>query len=230
MNTGLQDADNLAWKLAYVINGKANPNILNSYTTERLPSILDNMQWSLKNLYRIVNIQRKFQSQEKSHSDIQVLVQEQEAHLNKSGLDLGWVYESEIVAPSKDKKPQIPNDHYIPNTFPGARLPHFELIYQDYWISSLDLITTHFMFISQASNSNLIKSIDFKSTNTKLVLLGNYDDSKNIYRGKLPQNFGLDELSALWVRPDGHIAWKGQLDNSMDINTLTKIITNIALN
>jgi hypothetical protein len=37
MNTGLQDAYNLAWKLAGVINGKINPDILNSYATERMP-------------------------------------------------------------------------------------------------------------------------------------------------------------------------------------------------
>jgi 2-polyprenyl-6-methoxyphenol hydroxylase-like FAD-dependent oxidoreductase len=37
MNTGLQDAYNLAWKLAGVINEKINPDILNSYATERMP-------------------------------------------------------------------------------------------------------------------------------------------------------------------------------------------------
>lgn len=37
MNTGLQDAYNLAWKLAGVINNQLNDNILNSYVTERMP-------------------------------------------------------------------------------------------------------------------------------------------------------------------------------------------------
>ncbi len=37
MNTGLQDAYNLAWKLAFVINGKANERILDSYHDERKP-------------------------------------------------------------------------------------------------------------------------------------------------------------------------------------------------
>lgn len=36
MNTGLQDAYNLAWKLAFVLKHKANPEILNTYSTERL--------------------------------------------------------------------------------------------------------------------------------------------------------------------------------------------------
>lgn len=37
MNTGLQDAYNLAWKLAGVINGQIGSNILNSYADERMP-------------------------------------------------------------------------------------------------------------------------------------------------------------------------------------------------
>lgn len=36
MNTGIQDAYNLAWKLAFVLNRKASPNILESYNEERM--------------------------------------------------------------------------------------------------------------------------------------------------------------------------------------------------
>jgi 2-polyprenyl-6-methoxyphenol hydroxylase-like FAD-dependent oxidoreductase len=38
MNTGIQDAYNLAWKLAFVLNGQARPEILTSYNDERLPN------------------------------------------------------------------------------------------------------------------------------------------------------------------------------------------------
>src|SRR5881296_2425794 len=37
MNTGLQDAYNLAWKLALVASGRADAKLLNSYEDERLP-------------------------------------------------------------------------------------------------------------------------------------------------------------------------------------------------
>lgn len=37
MNTGLQDAYNLAWKLALVVKGEADPGLLDSYEAERLP-------------------------------------------------------------------------------------------------------------------------------------------------------------------------------------------------
>jgi len=37
LNTGLQDVNNLCWKLAKVINGAAGPGLLDSYERERLP-------------------------------------------------------------------------------------------------------------------------------------------------------------------------------------------------
>jgi 2-polyprenyl-6-methoxyphenol hydroxylase-like FAD-dependent oxidoreductase len=37
MNTGLQDAYNLAWKLALVVQGRADPALLDSYEDERIP-------------------------------------------------------------------------------------------------------------------------------------------------------------------------------------------------
>jgi 2-polyprenyl-6-methoxyphenol hydroxylase-like FAD-dependent oxidoreductase len=41
MNTGIQDAYNLAWKLALVINGHADEKLLESYQAERYPVIAD---------------------------------------------------------------------------------------------------------------------------------------------------------------------------------------------
>src|SRR5262245_21216502 len=37
MNTGLQDAYNLAWKLALVVQGRADPTLLDTYEQERIP-------------------------------------------------------------------------------------------------------------------------------------------------------------------------------------------------
>jgi 2-polyprenyl-6-methoxyphenol hydroxylase-like FAD-dependent oxidoreductase len=41
MNTGLQDAYNLGWKLAAVVNGQITESILNSYAAERMPIAKD---------------------------------------------------------------------------------------------------------------------------------------------------------------------------------------------
>jgi 3-(3-hydroxy-phenyl)propionate hydroxylase len=43
MNSGLQDADNLAWKLAFVLRGYAPDALLDTYHTERHAAALDNL-------------------------------------------------------------------------------------------------------------------------------------------------------------------------------------------
>lgn len=40
MNTGIQDAHNLAWKIASVINGITASSLLNTYEIERRPVLL----------------------------------------------------------------------------------------------------------------------------------------------------------------------------------------------
>jgi len=47
LNTAVQDAQNLAWKLSYVLKGKAAPAILDSYEEERRPIGKSNCDWAL---------------------------------------------------------------------------------------------------------------------------------------------------------------------------------------
>lgn len=43
-NTGIQDANNLGWKLAWVLNGWADESLLDSYQAERHPAALQNLK------------------------------------------------------------------------------------------------------------------------------------------------------------------------------------------
>ncbi|HZV97997.1 MAG TPA: FAD-dependent monooxygenase [Methylophilaceae bacterium] len=52
MNTGIQDAYNLAWKLAFVLRGKADAKLLETYNEERLP----NAERLLKTTDRMFNL------------------------------------------------------------------------------------------------------------------------------------------------------------------------------
>ena len=47
-NSGVQDADNLAWKLCAVVTGKAKPALLDSYAQERRPIAVRNLIDSMK--------------------------------------------------------------------------------------------------------------------------------------------------------------------------------------
>ncbi len=229
MNSGLQDVDNLIWKLAYVVKGQASKGILETYALERIPVILKIMQWSLKNLQRIVRIQRQFDEKQVDHNHFQEHAQTQEEHLNKSGLDLGILYASDFIAKTDETKPNIPLDHYIPNTYPGARLPHFSLIKDGETISSLDLVSTHFSLLFYEKYITTAQSIDFKSIPTTLLTIGEESAIKEISPGSFKKLLGDQGANAIWVRPDGHIAWKGSLNAVSDIKNLSNLIALIGV-
>ncbi|WP_439126741.1 FAD-dependent monooxygenase [Ramlibacter humi] len=48
LNSGLDDAGNLAWKLAAVLQGRAAPALMDSYTAERLHAARENMAYGAK--------------------------------------------------------------------------------------------------------------------------------------------------------------------------------------
>jgi 2-polyprenyl-6-methoxyphenol hydroxylase-like FAD-dependent oxidoreductase len=53
MNTGLQDAYNLAWKLAYVCSGRADESLIKTYEEERLP-IAQNLLKTTDNMFSVI--------------------------------------------------------------------------------------------------------------------------------------------------------------------------------
>ncbi|KAM3572825.1 hypothetical protein VYU27_005184 [Nannochloropsis oceanica] len=58
MNTGIQDAHNLAWKLALVLNGHVNETFLDTYETERRPVAEHNANLSMRNYTRSLRMPR----------------------------------------------------------------------------------------------------------------------------------------------------------------------------
>lgn len=230
MNTGLQDVDNLIWKLAFVIHGVINPKVLESYAEERIPSVLDNMEWSLLNLQRIVQLQKNFNKENIEDTDFATHAKEQDAHLNKSGLDLGVIYKSSIIAKTNELKPIIPTDQYIQNTYVGSRLPHVELVCDGQVISSLDLVTIQFIFLYLEPGDVYLERIDFKSIPLQKICLNNA--KSNIYEvknGEVQKLLLANEFIGIWVRPDGHIAWKGALNQQSSLQQLEETISLMAI-
>ena len=46
MNSGLRDAYNLAWKIAFVLRGQAQPRILETYQQERMPHVVQMIRFA----------------------------------------------------------------------------------------------------------------------------------------------------------------------------------------
>src|SRR5262249_13101266 len=62
MNTGIQDAHNLAWKLAFILHYNISEKLLDTYYEERAKIAQQNMKWSNENAARYIEIRKAIDS------------------------------------------------------------------------------------------------------------------------------------------------------------------------
>ena len=148
-NTSVQDAYNLAWKLALVLRGKADPSLLESYDAERAPigkQIVLRANKSIEEFGPIfaalglletadpVQMQanmdgRKDDTPEgrEKRAAFQKAIELKNYEFNCHGVELGQRYRSSAVIPDGTPEPEPTRDpelYYHPTSWPGARLPH----------------------------------------------------------------------------------------------------------
>ena len=165
-NTSVQDAYNIAWKLALVVKGKANERLLESYTQERQPvgkQVVDHAIQTLYNMTRIPttlgfkkgqSMEEGFASLEHLFSDapdaearrveLEEVVKLQDRRSNAIGLHLGHRYKgSRAIVDDGTPFPEYKQDpvlHYEPTTHPGGYLPHAWVSHQGRRVSTLDIV------------------------------------------------------------------------------------------
>src|SRR5262249_53439699 len=112
MNTGIQDAYNLAWKLALVIKEKAKPSLLDSYQIERYPvvkEVVDQNEYVTKLALFDENFLSKLQkfSQELTNGDnteTEIKFGNQLTQLNiqyKNSPIISYEYKSNLLPPGQ---------------------------------------------------------------------------------------------------------------------------------
>ncbi|MCS6937997.1 MAG: FAD-dependent monooxygenase [Roseiflexus sp.] len=163
-NTSIQDAYNLAWKLALVLQGKASPRLLETYSDERAPigkQIVERANKSIREFgpifealglletndpqqmlanmeIRKENSPRGAEAREKLRKAIELKNYEFNAH----GVEMNQRYRSVAVVSDGAPEPPYERDpelYYHPTTWPGARLPHCWLEHRGRKVSTLDL-------------------------------------------------------------------------------------------
>jgi 2,4-dichlorophenol 6-monooxygenase len=163
LNTSIQDAHNLAWKLALVLRGVAEPSLLDSYGVERRPIGELTCDWGLftfgrfsilqaavglvpgakeYNHTRFVRLFEESHFGEMTRADIRRIIATQDYEFSAHGIELGFVYEKgAIIADGTPIPPRDPaGTSYTPTTRPGHRLPHAWLEKDHEVISTHDLI------------------------------------------------------------------------------------------
>jgi 2,4-dichlorophenol 6-monooxygenase len=151
-NTSIQDAYNLAWKLAYVLRGQAGEGLLDSYDAERAPigkQIVLRANKSIEEFGPIfealgltdagdpeemrARIAARTQNTPEAAAQRDALREALELknyEFNAHGVELGHRYAANngaAIVPDGTDQPGFTRDpelYYHPTTWPGARLPH----------------------------------------------------------------------------------------------------------
>lgn len=219
MNTGVADAHNLAWKLAFVIHHQASDALLNTYYEERAPIAKCNIEWSTENAKRFFDIFKAIQ--EGDHQTLKIKLHDQQKNLNYEGLDLGFIYHSTAIQSENDQTMSVLPDKYIPTTLPGSRAPYVQLMKDGKAISILDLFEKEYVLLIgnegiawQIAANELVSMQSLPLKYYRIGADGDLIDTENVWH-KL---YEITTTGAVLVRPDGHVAWRSKemVDNPVD--------------
>jgi len=152
LNTCVQDAFNLAWKLAYVIKGHAGPGLLDSYSLERAPvgrqivvrANQSRMDYApLKAAFRVEGADNPVAAGIARFKDsgpegvaarraVQAALELKNTEFNAQGVEMNQRYTSAAVLSDPAAGDEVwqrdPQLYLQPTTRPGAKLPHAWLV------------------------------------------------------------------------------------------------------
>jgi 2-polyprenyl-6-methoxyphenol hydroxylase-like FAD-dependent oxidoreductase len=217
MNTGIGDATNLAWKLAATLAGWGGPELLASYEQERLPIGTRNVSAAAG---RWIEVRDRTEPPgpailddgpegEKVRASVSRALEKAIGNMNVGyefgaryedvGLQLGYRYTGSPIIASDGQLPP-PDDvrMYSNVASPGARAPHYWL---DHDRSILDLFGDGFVLLRL---SPLAPDTDEFVTAARAagmpLVVHSFDIAHllHLYNKRL-----------VLVRPDGHVAWRG---------------------
>jgi len=210
MNTGIADAIDLSWKLEAQIKGWGGPELLRSYGIERKPVAERAVKEASGNLGRMLVARKKgppeiaFQpgpegdAARKEYGDWYTEIMKREWY--STGIHLGFnYYHSPVVCPDNSDTPPDEVSNYIQSGRPGHRAPHG-------WLkdgrSTLDLFGRGFVLMSFAPRGPAGQAFSdaarVRCFPMQIVDLGGETQVRELYGA----NYVL-------VRPDGHVAWRG---------------------
>ncbi len=226
LNTGLQDAHNLAWKLAAVLNRKAPETLLDSYEQERRPVAQYNADQSLQNAMRLFEVpvalgfsedlneaRRNYAAvftDPARRAALAEAIAHQAEHFDMLGLQLGFAYDDGALLPDGSDKPVVANPvrDFAPSTRPGARLPHGWLRDRSGRCSSLALIRLdRFTLLTGRAGYAGLDAARGSDAALDCIRVGvDVDDPDDWWSTVAAMPAG----GALLVRPDQHIAFRAR--------------------
>jgi 2-polyprenyl-6-methoxyphenol hydroxylase-like FAD-dependent oxidoreductase len=197
-NTGIQDAHNLAWKLAMVLRGEAGPELLDTYNAERQPVGTFTTEQAYSRYVTRTAPYLGTDGIEPVAPDLNV--------------ELGYRYASQAICHDGDPGPlhENPRDS---RARVGTRAPHAWVVRNGERVSTLDLFGRHFVIIGGATSDSWTRALaaanDAKQVPFHVDVYqagaGSFEDPD----GSLEAAYGLGAGIVL-IRPDGFVAWRSK--------------------
>ncbi len=192
-NTGIDDAHNLAWKLAAVVSGESAPALLNSYDAERRP-----VAW-------LRHEQIFARADYKARIDAPP---SEAAIIDDDAMELGQLYRSAaVIGAGPDLPPARRPDEWAGQ--PGTRAPHLRLLADsDGGLSTLDLFQRSWVLLSSDKRWGPAVTDTAAALGVDLTFVHVGSDVKPADPGAFLTAYGTGPDGASLIRPDGYIAWR----------------------
>jgi 2-polyprenyl-6-methoxyphenol hydroxylase-like FAD-dependent oxidoreductase len=209
MNTGLDDAVNLGWKLAAVLEGWGGEALLASYSEERRPVGWRNSYASVETSQILARGQAFLARQGISAGDSPNAVNSRRRlgerlydicyqEWNTSGVVLDQRYRSSVIAADGSLPPIYDGARYQPYAKPGHRAPHF---YLDTGSPLLDALGPGLTLLDFGAHEGGYEGLTKAAADVGAPL--------KVVPVREPRASALYDKKLVLVRCDQHVAWRG---------------------
>ncbi len=231
LNTGVGDAHNLCWKLAQVLQGTGTNALLDTYEAERRPVAVNNSNQSLANAAKMFEVFGALYGDDPAamaerfatmcemgadNADLKTAIEAQRPHFDSIQLQLGYRYSSPALVGAAPLEDPLDDDisKYTPSYDVGALLPHEWFTGADEKLSSLFLLSQNGFTLINGPKA----AAGWTEPSSSPVSIVERPTS-------WPAGSGLNDQSAILVRPDGHIA--ARYDTTTE-TTFAQILQDVA--
>ena len=236
-NTSIQDAYNLAWKLAAVLRGQAGPGLLDTYSAERGPvaeQIVKRANRSSREFAdffvalgltdakdeaqmreRIEERKADTPAGEAKRAALVTAMELKNYEFNAHGVELGQFYVSAAIVPDGTSRPEPVRDpelYYQASTVPGSHLPHAWVGDHRVKLAMLDLAPYDRFTLITGNSGQRWQDAAAKvgaelGVRVETVVIGPGREVTDLYYD-WSRLREVAESGALLVRPDKHIGWR----------------------
>jgi len=197
-NTGMQDAHNLAWKLALAVKGLAGPALLATYDAERRPV----GELTVEQAYtRYVTRVAPYLGTD----GMQPLVDD-------FSMEIGYRYNSAAIVGEEGDEAAAVHEHPRESRGrPGSRAPHVWVVRNGERLSTLDLFGRRFVLLAGGDGGGWCSAAPSAAKTLGLEL-----DAYRVGEGRelgdpdarFLDAYGVSAAGAVLIRPDGFVGWR----------------------